>query len=290
MNGWNLYIPFHTIALVLILWSGYLLTVWTIGPLKKAFVSAGLVRTNYQGQSIPVSMGSSLWFGILFASTLFLILSQPMELDKQMQTDIIALLVVSTCFLLVGLLDDIVGNREATGLRGHLRKFIVEREITTGMIKLVTGLISGLLGAFLLGEQGYRLLLGGLLIALSANSINLLDLRPGRACKGVLLFLAVLAVCSVRGFDSPVFWLLLAVTIAYFPEDLKARTMMGDAGSNLLGGGLGVLIVSTCTWQTILAWLGAFLLFHLYAEKYSLTQAIEKNKLLRWFDVLGRSA
>ncbi|MGZ4112688.1 MAG: hypothetical protein ACXVP5_09665, partial [Tumebacillaceae bacterium] len=187
-------------------------------------------------------------------------------------------------------LDDVVGNREATGLRGHLRKLLVEGELTTGLLKALAGVLIGGFGAWLLGATGWRLPLCALVIALSANSINLLDLRPGRACKGVLVALACLAMLSLRGMQSPSFWILLGLTLAYFPDDVKARSMMGDAGSNLLGGGIGVLVVTTCSDPVLFGWIAWLVLFHLYTEKYSLSETIEKYKWLRWLDVLGRSA
>lgn len=277
-------------GLLLSFWGGYGLTVWLLGPLKKAFFQAGLVRANFRGQQIPVGMGSALWFGMFLTGGLLLCFAQFVHVPWSMLQDLIALLVVCTGLFVVGLLDDVVGNREATGLRGHIRKLLVEREVTTGLLKAVTGVGIGVLGAWLLGVTGWKLLWYALVIALSANSINLLDLRPGRACKGVLLTLACLAFFSLRGLQSLSFWLLLGSTLAYFPDDVKARTMMGDAGSNLLGGGIGVLVISTCSNAVLIGWSVWLVLIHLYAEKYSLSEAIENNKLLHWLDILGRSA
>ncbi|HEU4964854.1 MAG TPA: hypothetical protein VFV52_13500 [Bacilli bacterium] len=275
-------------GLLLSFWGGYLLTGWLLSPLQKAFVGAGFVRPNYRGESIPVGMGVALWLGMFFTGGLFLLADEVVEIPWAMVRDMVVVLVVGTSFLVVGLLDDAVGNREATGLRGHVRKLLREREVTTGLLKAVTGGFIGVVAAWLLGAEGWHFALDALVVALTANSINLLDLRPGRACKGVLLVLAVVGFFSLRGIDSPVYWLLLGATVAYLPEDLGARMMLGDAGSNLLGGGVGVLVLVSCGTTGILAW-GIFLvLFHLYAEKYSLTETIERNRLLRWLDVLGR--
>ena len=287
MNGFWMTV---STALLLSFWGGYLLTGWMFQPLQQAFVQAGFVRPNFRGQPIPVGMGAALWLGLFFTAGLLLLLSEWLPLPWLMVQDLVGLLVVATGFFVIGLLDDAIGDRSATGLRGHLRQFFVKREVTTGLLKAVVGVFIGVIGAWLMGAYGWRLPLGGLMIALSANSVNLLDLRPGRACKGVLFSLGAVALLSLRGLESPAFWLLLGVTLSYIPHDLQARAMMGDAGSNLLGGGIGLLIVTTCSITMTAVWLGLLLLFHLYAEKYSLSEAIEKNRLLRWLDVLGRSA
>lgn len=278
------------LLLLLLFAGGYGLTGWLLEPLKKSFVRAGLVRSNFRGQQIPVGMGSALWLGLFLISGLLFMFAQVVPVPLGMMQDMIGLLVVCTSLFVVGLLDDVVGNRETTGLRGHLRKWLREQELTTGLLKAVVGVGSGVVGAWLLGQSGWRLPLCALVIALSANSVNLLDVRPGRACKGVLLALACVAALSWHSLESPAFWLMLGVTLAYFPEDLKGCMMMGDAGSNLLGGGLGVLVVSTCSLAIVIGWLVCTTLFQLYAEKYSLSKTIEKNRLLRWLDILGRSA
>ena len=277
-------------GLLLAFWGGYLLTGWMFKPLQQAFVQAGFVRPNFRGQPIPVGMGAALWLGLFITAGGLLLLSEMLPFPWLMVQDLVVLLVVARVFLVMCLLVDAIVFRSATGLRGHIRKFLVNREVTTGLLKAVVGVLIGIIGAWLMGADGWKLPLGGMMIALSANSVNLLDLRPGRACKGVLLSLGLVAVLSLRGLESPAFWLLLGVTLSYLPHDLQARAMMGDAGSNLLGGGVGLLIVMTCSITVTALWLGILVLFHLYAEKYSLSEAIEKNRLLRWLDVLGRSA
>jgi UDP-GlcNAc:undecaprenyl-phosphate GlcNAc-1-phosphate transferase len=287
MNG---FLTGTAIGLLTAFWGGCLLTGWLLSPMKKALEKAGLVRPNYKGQMIPTGLGSALWLGLFFTVVPFFLLSDIVKMPWPMVQDMIGLLFVATGFFVIGLLDDVAGNREATGIRGHVRKLIREKEVTTGLIKAAAGLLIGIAGAWLIGGEGFELAVQALVIALSANLVNLLDLRPGRACKGVLIALAVLSIVSIRAADSPAFWLMLGIVIAYFPDDVKARVMMGDAGANLLGGGIGYLIASTCSPVVTLLWLGVLVVLHLYAEKYSLSDTIEKNRLLRWLDVLGRSA
>ncbi|WP_157722111.1 hypothetical protein [Tumebacillus avium] len=286
----NTFLTGTAVGLLLAFWGGYLLTGWMVPPLQQAIRNAGLLRPNYAGKSVPVGLGTALWLGMFLTTVPFLLLSDVLPIPWAMVQDMIGLLFVSTGFVLIGLLDDVAGNRDVTGIKGHLKKLWRGRVVTTGLIKAVAGLCTGIAGAWMLGLAGWELAVGSLVIALSANLVNLLDLRPGRACKGVLFALLLLAVCSLRALDSPAFWLVLGAVLAYFPDDVKARMMMGDAGSNLLGGSIGMLVVATCSLPVLLTWLGVLLVVHLYAEKYSLSETIEKNRLLRWLDVLGRSA
>ncbi|ASS75002.1 hypothetical protein CIG75_08380 [Tumebacillus algifaecis] len=278
------------VGLLMAFWGGYLLTTLMVPPLQTAFQKAGLMRPNFAGKQVPVGMGSALWLGMFLTVVPFFLLSDLLPIPWAMVQDLIGLLIVGTGFFVIGLLDDVAGNREVTGIRGHLRKLLWGRELTTGLIKALAGLFTGIVGAWMIGAEGMELAVNSAVIALSANLVNLLDLRPGRACKGVLLILLLVAVCSLRAINSPVFWLVLGVVLAYFPGDVKARMMMGDAGSNLLGGSIGLLVVATCSPTVTVGWLIVLLILHVYAEKYSLSDTIENNRLLRWLDVLGRSA
>ena len=76
--------------------------------------------------------------------------------------------------------------------------------------------------------------------------------------------------------------------LAYFNTDLKARGMMGDTGSNVLGISIGVLMALGYGIKVRLAWLVFLILMHLITEKFSLTKIIEKNRVLKFIDNLGR--
>lgn len=65
--------------------------------------------------------------------------------------------------------------------------------------------------------------------------------------------------------------------------------MLGDTGANLLGAALGMASVWTMTFPAQLAVVAFLMLLHLFTERYSLTMIIEKNRLLRFLDNLGRS-
>ena len=161
----------------------------------------------------------------------------------------------------IGLADDAWSGPER-GFREHLRA-----RRTTGMLKLVGIPVYGLVRT--------RSLSGALLVGLSANVLNQLDTRPGRALKAYLG--AALAV------DAP---LGLAVLLTAY--DLREMAMLGDAGSNGLGTLLGLSSVNRFTGRGRWAAIGALAGLTLLGETHSLGELIERTPLLRDLDALGR--
>ena len=126
-----------------------------------------------------------------------------------------------------------------------------------------------------------------LIIALSTNLMNLFDLRPGRAIKAYLVIMIPIYI-TLTGYTKVFPLLILPNVLAYFNIDLKARGMMGDTGSNVLGISIGVLMALGYGIKVRLAWLVFLILMHLITEKFSLTKIIEKNRVLKFIDNLGR--
>jgi UDP-N-acetylmuramyl pentapeptide phosphotransferase/UDP-N-acetylglucosamine-1-phosphate transferase len=188
---------------------------------------------------------------------------------------------------IIGLIDDIFGSREK-GIKGHLKAFLAGK-ITTGFVKLIgIGLISFYCGYFF-AEKVFDIFLNTVLIAGMSNLFNLLDLRPGRAIKfAAVLFLVSLYFLTGNHFYYVLF--LLLIYFAYLPLDLKEITMLGDAGSNVLGFFVGTtfLFLVKITFVKILFVL-AVVLLNLASEKISFTEFIENNRFLNFFDRLGRN-
>jgi hypothetical protein len=161
----------------------------------------------------------------------------------------------------IGLADDLISG-PARGIRGHLRA-----GVTTGMLKAVAIPLYGLVRT--------RSLSGALLIALSANFLNQLDTRPGRALKAYLALAPL-----VR---SP---LMPAVLVA--PYDLREMVMLGDAGSNALGAMLGLSSVDRLTGRGRKLAIAALAGLNLLGEMRSLGELIERTPGLSYLDRLGR--
>jgi UDP-N-acetylmuramyl pentapeptide phosphotransferase/UDP-N-acetylglucosamine-1-phosphate transferase len=130
-------------------------------------------------------------------------------------------------------------------------------------------------------------LLNGALIALAANLVNLLDLRPGRALKAFAAGALLLAPGAGWSGMAP----LLAVALpaaAYAPADLRARAMMGDTGANALGAALGATAALQLGLTGKLAALALLAALQVASEFVSFSAVIERCAPLRFVDRLGR--
>ena len=165
----------------------------------------------------------------------------------------------------IGLADDLWSGPER-GFRAHLRA-----GATTGTLKLV--------GISLWALWKTRSPSGAVLVALSANVVNQLDTRPGRAIKAFLLGSLALGGRPRRG---------VAVAVLLAPYDHREMTMLGDAGSNALGAMLGLESVRRLTGLRRTSAILALAAVTLVGERRSLGSLIEATPGLRSLDALGR--
>ena len=208
---------------------------------------------------------------------------------------------------LFGGLDDLGGDGSSKGLRGHLAA-ARRGELTTGAVKIVGLGATGLISAHLIDRDGQRngipaTLVGGAVIAGSANLANLLDLRPGRALKVVLL--AAVPLISASGgshatttgsagcarwaaTSAPAAGAAAGAALAMVPDDLAGRTMLGDTGANSAGALLGAALVARTGPCGRLVALAVLTALTLASERVSFTSVIEKTPVLRELDALGR--
>lgn len=167
----------------------------------------------------------------------------------------------------LGLADDLWSGPER-GFRAHLRA-----GGTTGLLKAI--------GIPALALAVTRSLRGALLVALSANALNQLDTRPGRALKAFAVG-AVILRGPARSYTP------IAVLLA--PYDLREMTMLGDAGSNALGAVLGYGSVTTFTARGQRLAIAALAGLTIIGELRSLGELIERTPGLSQLDRLGRPA
>jgi UDP-N-acetylmuramyl pentapeptide phosphotransferase/UDP-N-acetylglucosamine-1-phosphate transferase len=193
-----------------------------------------------------------------------------------------------------GLVDDLSeAGRVRKGLRGHLGA-LGRGELTTGGLKVLgigaTSLVAGVIalggrraagtGA---GRRAADALVAGALIAASANLVNLLDLRPGRALKGGVL----LAAPALVGTSAAPAACVGAAAAALGP-DLAERDMLGDTGANALGALAGTAAVLAFPPAIQRALLGAAVGLTLASERVSFTEVIDRTPVLRAVDGWGR--
>ena len=188
----------------------------------------------------------------------------------------------------LGLLDDLKGDRSAGGFRGHFR-MLRSGKVTTGAVKAIGGGILSLVAGYFITVPGplWTAPVAGLLIALSANTLNLLDLRPGRCLFGfgvgvLVVFLTLLGQHSLS--SGLLLWAALAFAVILYPLDSGGAAMLGDTGANAFGAVLGVAgaIYFPPLVQAVLVAL--LIAFQVWCERHSLTRFIESRPLLRALD------
>lgn len=189
----------------------------------------------------------------------------------------------------VGLMDDLSREPAGGGFRGHARVLLQERRVAVGLLKAILGgpicfaVGFGLAGVGGPGNHALVGVLNGLLLALLANGVNLLDVRPGRAGKaafgGYLVALAAVPTSAMRYLP------VMLASVLFLPADCKGRAMMGDTGAYPLGFALGLALLplSSAPKAAICC---VLVCFHLYCEVKSVTAAIERSRILKWMDSL----
>ena len=206
-----------------------------------------------------------------------------------------------------GLVDDLSEDAGLArkGLRGHLGA-LARGELTTGGLKVLgigaTSLIAAAIavGPRAAGARGGAdaavrggalgrladVAVGGALIAGTANLVNLLDLRPGRAVKAAALAAAPLLAHPVAGALAAG---ALGAGAAALPGDLAERHMLGDSGANALGALVGTAAAVAAPRPVRVALLAAVVALTVASERVSFTEVIARTPALRAIDEWGRS-
>jgi UDP-GlcNAc:undecaprenyl-phosphate GlcNAc-1-phosphate transferase len=284
-----------------------LLYIW-VGLVSLPYVvrfltSHGVTSLNFRQDTIPNGLGLFVWY-MLIVYFFLLQLGMHLQMSFPLQADTLlsswvdaaassfpAYVIILTIVFVVGWLDDSLGDKTVKGLRGHWSKWRNEKTVTTGMLKAVVTVFLSVWVVFI--EFNNTLLIGiakCFLIALMTNTMNLLDLRPGRALKG-FFFIASLLLFLSASLAAQILYLLPVWigALLVLPKDLHAQAMLGDAGANLIGFALGFTVIAVAPlWfqmfmLAILGWL------HWFAERSSITRYIEEHRWLRWLDQLGRT-
>lgn len=237
-------------------------------------------KKNYKSQDIPIGMG------IIFPIALISSLSAIYLFFPLNNTTFIFIFGV-TSISFIGIIDDLLGDRNTTGLKGHIGK-LFHLQLTTGGLKAFMGGIISLFVSIPFNNNLLFLFLNALIIALFTNLINLLDLRPGRAIKFYLLYTIVLFVFFNHNNNIYLLVIVTVIAIVYFPMDIKALAMMGDVGSNSLGFVLGFFSSIYFTNPCKILLLILLIFIHIYAERFSITNFIKNNRILSFIDNLGR--
>jgi hypothetical protein len=234
----------------------------------------------------------SFWIGAHLLSTLHI--DQPLWVTYLVP--IFPMLAGSCAF---GLFDDWAGSNNTKGFKGHLRA-LAHGKLTTGGLKFLgIGFLSLFLAISLYYDGALSLLhvfLVACTIALTANLMNLFDLRPGRAGKmysvGLTLAIVCVAAFGLLPFDG---WNLAALAlaglgplVAVWRFDLGEKGMLGDAGANSMGAFLGFIFATASPTWALAITVVVLVAVNLLSERVSFSRIIASNAVLSAWDELGR--
>ncbi|MBB5113223.1 hypothetical protein AB0K27_29580 [Micromonospora echinospora] len=274
--------------------AGVLAARYTLRQTRTSPGGPALERTNYRGRTVTLAAGPALAVGAATGAAL----------GAGSAPAGAAALVAGLGAGAVGLYDDVVGARPeqkaAKGFAGHLAA-LREGQVTAGMVKVAGVGVAGLGAAALLAAdrrvaahprrqragafgRGLDVLLGAGVVAGTANLVNLLDLRPGRALKSGMLLGAPLTTGPYGGIAAGA----VGASAALVGDDLGERVMVGDSGANALGALLGVSIAARTGPLGRAGVLAVLAALTAASEKVSFTQVIASTPGLRHLDELGR--
>jgi hypothetical protein len=252
---------------------------------------AGLVRENYRGAPLAFPLGAVLATAALVALAPLAFLDERGDLDL-LVPELRRWLPYLLGIAFLGFLDDSLGQGQLAaaprGWRGHWGA-LRQGSLSTGAIKAIGALA---LAAYVVSGRGledWRYLADVALLILATNLGNLLDLRPGRAEKGLVLL--GLGICLGTWTLAPVELLGIFVGPVLVGAwlTLGEKAMLGDTGSNLIGAIAGVWLLTSLGADGRLVALAAVVALTIYGELRSLSKTIESVPPLRWLDSLGRA-
>jgi UDP-GlcNAc:undecaprenyl-phosphate GlcNAc-1-phosphate transferase len=255
---------------------------WT--GLEPTFRSAPVLqRRNYRGHELPVASGVVVVLAAALVGGVYTLQVRyggwsPGELRRGATVGGAAL-----GFGFLGLVDDLLEGSSRKGFRGHIGA-VRHGEITTGLVKLVFGVLFGML---LVGLDLHESIRGGIVVAAAANLANLFDRAPGRVIKVSLIGAVLVAALGAPGWHLTGPMLIVGAGLGLLVPDLRERCMLGDTGSNVLGAAVGWGLVlslgSAGEWVALAVLVG----LNVISEFVSFTRVIDAVAPLRWLDRLG---
>jgi hypothetical protein len=356
------WLVFSALSLIVAVLTGWALPSWTARRLVASLETGGPAVANFRGRPVHLGLGL-VWLtwaiGVMAAASLVAFASRVFVTAglsagatpgywlialggtpfATAAAAVPVLLVVGAAAL--GLADDVFGGDEK-GFSGHFAA-LRDGRLTTGMLKLLgigtlafvsaTGVAAsiGQVDPMVAASVGWvhgalavlALIAATLVIALSANLVNLSDVRPGRALKTYVPLAVVGVGLSSWGFwaafrsqalsangsvvsallgrpvgSQGVVWLIgmalcllvlaLGPVMAVWRYDLGERVMLGDAGANAMGAFAGYLLARSAPLWLLVAFAVVLVGLNLASERVSFSSVIERVPFLRWLDGLGR--
>jgi hypothetical protein len=267
------------------------LSLWLLPAGARGLRDVGLVRENYRGAALAFPLGAVLATAALVALAPLAVLDDRAGLDL-LDPELRRWLPYLLGIAFLGFLDDALGRGGSAagprGWRGHGRA-LREGSLSTGAIKAIGALA---LAAYVVSGRGledWRYAADVALLILATNAFNLLDLRPGRAEKGLALLGAGLCLGAWTLAPIELLGIFAGPVLVGAWLTLRERAMLGDTGSNLVGAVAGVWLLTTLGGSGRLIALAAVVALTIYGELRSISATIDSVPPLRWLDSLGRA-
>jgi UDP-GlcNAc:undecaprenyl-phosphate/decaprenyl-phosphate GlcNAc-1-phosphate transferase len=267
------------------------LSLWLLPAAARGLRDAGLVRENYRAAALAFPLGAVLATAALVTLAPLAFLNDRADLDL-LDPELRRWLPYLLGIAFLGFLDDALGQGASAatprGWRGHWRA-LREGSLSTGAIKAIGALA---LAAYVVSGRGledWRYIADVALLVLATNLFNLLDLRPGRAEKG--LGLLGVGLCLGAWTLAPVelLGIFAGPILVGAWLTLRERAMLGDTGSNLIGAVAGVWLLTILGGDARLIALAVVMALTIYGELRSISATIDSVPPLRWLDSLGRA-
>lgn len=264
--------------------------------LRKGLVDGGHTVTNYRGAELACPLGIVLVAAIaLTLGALDLVYVVGLQDDGFFTAAPVFVLGVAA----LGLFDDAYSG-PSRGWRGH-GAAVRRGEFPSGLLKAAGTLgLAAYVGTDF-GPTVYILrgssdgvdvpayVLTVLVLVLATNLFNIIDLRPGRAAKGLVLVAIGCTVAAGTEIMAGYFGTYLGAILVVAVYDLRERGILGDTGANLLGAVAGLMLVTAIESTLGLAiCLAVLLAITAYGEFRSISAFVERTPLLSHLDSLGR--
>lgn len=242
----------------------------------KLFNKLNWTVANFEGKQVPYSLGIYVFISYVLFQLLFI---------EQTNQSVFWIYCFGIWFS--GMLDDWFGNKNEKGLRGHLRAFLLNGTISTGIIKILATVVLALYVIATLKLQTIdEWIRFGIILILTPHIMNLFDTRPLRVWKVSLLF-GSLFFPFLQALPLSAYLYLLTFYFIFFVFEGHKLAMLGDNGATLIGAVFGVLMIMQTTIKQQWALIVIFFFLTIIAEKISFSRFIAKYRILKWIDQIG---
>ncbi|HHW66757.1 MAG TPA: phospho-N-acetylmuramoyl-pentapeptide-transferase [Epulopiscium sp.] len=234
---------------------------------------------NYNKKEIPIGIGILLLLSSVVSSSFIVFFTdQPMMYYVYL---------FGLSFIgFAGILDDLVEENKIKGLKGHLSK-MYQGELTSGGLKAIIGGLTALYVSFSFSISLMDLLLNTLIILFFINTMNLFDVRPGRALK-IFIIISILIWIFSKAPDRFLTLILIGSILTIIKGDLREEYMLGDVGANILGYTLGFTSAISFNMNYKIPIIVLLIILHIISEMTSISLLINKNVVLKYIDEIGR--